>query len=150
MATDASDIPEQPGAKESTERSNPVTSSPTLVEEDAARLERFDENARTFDSRLTAFEREQRQVDGPASGRLQEALQASLEQLHPTVQVSATCTASVCVVELTSPEPVGTMIARVAQWIRQHTRAATGAPVDADDENSMRIAVEKVDPFVEF
>lgn len=113
------------------------------ADEDASRLMRFDDNARAFDERLAAFDREQGQIDENASEKAQAALQASLQEIHPEVRVTARCTASVCVVEVTSPDPIGAMIARIAPWLRKNTRAATGDPVDAEDENSLRLAFEK-------
>lgn len=124
------------------DRSSPPPSK-SYAEEDAARLTRFDENAQAFDERLAAFDREQGQIDENASEKAQEALQASLQEVHPEVRVTARCTASVCVVEVTSPDPVGTMIARIAPWLRKNTPVATGDPVDAEDENSLRLAFEK-------
>lgn len=123
---------------------------PTYAEENAARLDRFDENARAFDERLTAFEREQGQADVAASIKLEESMRAALEALHPEIRVSASCAVTVCVVELSSPAPIGTMIARISPWIRERTRAATGDPLNPSDENSMRLVLEKADALVEF
>lgn len=120
------------------------------AEGDAARFDRFDENAWSFDERLDAFDREQAQADEAASVSVEKSLGAALQHLDPEIQVDASCTASVCIVELSSPESVGTMIAKVAPWLRKHTRAATGDPVDASDEHSMRLAFDKSDALVDF
>lgn len=113
------------------------------AEEDVARLKRFDENARAFDERLAAFERERSTVDEGATTVLQERLLSALLPLHPEIQVNARCTLSVCVVEVSSDAPVGTMIARISPWLRQNTSLATGDPVDVEDGHSLRLAFDK-------
>lgn len=122
----------------------------TYADQDAARLARFDENVQAFGERLSAFDRERGSVDEESSEKVKAALQSSLESMHPEIRVTALCTLSVCVVELTSPDPVGTMIARISPWLRKHTRAATGDPVDASDENSLRLAFDKMDALSNF
>lgn len=135
----------QQGASTSVEVDSPSPSAPSFAQQDADRLLRFDQNARDFDARLAAFERETGQEDEGATAALNERLLTALSPLHPEIEITTTCKASVCVVEMTSPESVGTMIARIAPWLRQHTGAATGDPVDAADENSLRLAFDKTD-----
>lgn len=127
-----------------------ASTSPSAADEDAARLARFDQNARSFDERLSAFEREKGDVDEEAATALQEHLLSSLLPLHSTLQVKASCTLSVCVVEVSSEDPVGTMIARISPWLRQNTSLATGDPADTGDEHSLRLAFDKSELPVEF
>ena len=138
-----------PGMPTRTESVSPTNASPHAAE-DAARLVRFDQNARSFDERLAAFDREQDRGDDTSSVRVEEGLKAALRTFYPNVQVVASCTYSVCVVELSGPESVGTMIAKIAPWIRTHSLAATGDPANAADESSMRLAFDKADALAEF
>lgn len=122
----------------------PLTAAPSAAaREDEERIGRFDKNARAFDARLESFERERDSPDEAASSSVQEGLHRVLEPLHPGLEVTARCTESVCVVELASEDSVGTMIARIAPWLRQSSDVATGDPLDPEDERAMRLAFEK-------
>lgn len=119
------------------------TTGPQEPTEEQLRIRRFDENARAFDQRLRRFREEADHIDEPASEAVEENVGEELRALVRDIDVRARCTPSTCVVEVTSAQTVGSTIAKIASWLREHPEGATGDPSSAEDQRGLRVVFER-------
>lgn len=102
-------------------------------------IDRFDQNARDFEDRLTLFEAEKFKPDEAAASLVSAQVLSELSSLEDQLEVKAECTASVCSIEMNNGRSVGSLVASVAGWLRRHPASAIGDPLDEEDDQTMRV-----------
>jgi hypothetical protein len=123
----------------------------TDPEEDARHLDHFISNAEAFDqmSRVFAAEIRTGKTAERVEARWQGPLQGDVSRLAPGSSPRLRCTTSVCEVVVTSPQPVGMLLADLGPWLSQHQRGATGdvedSPEDSPEGFRLLIQVEDLE-----